>query len=146
MADQNYSVVVTGSAQGVVQDVQLGAHHFRADEPLEAGGTGHGPDPYALLLASLGSCTSMTLGMYARRKGIPLQRVTVYLRHGRVYAGDCDDCETKVGKVDQIERRIVLDGELTDEQRAALLAIADKCPVHRTLTSEIKIRTSTGAP
>lgn len=142
MADQSYSVVVTGSAQGFVQDVQLGAHHLRADEPLEAGGTGHGPDPYALLLASLGSCTSMTLGMYARRKGIPLQRVTVYLRHGHIYADDCNDCETKSGRVSQIERRIVLDGELTDEQRSALLAIADKCPVHRTLTGEIKIRTT----
>jgi putative redox protein len=146
MAEQNYSVVVTGSAQGFVQDVQLGAHHLRADEPLEAGGSGHGPDPYALLLASLGSCTSMTLGIYARRKGIPLQRVTVYLRHGRVYAADCDDCETKAGRVDQIERRIVLDGELTGEQRTALLLIADKCPVHRTLIGEIKIRTSAGAP
>jgi putative redox protein len=146
MADQGYSVVVTGSAQGFVQDVQLGAHHFRVDEPLEAGGTGHGPNPYALLLASLGTCTSMTLGIYARRKGIPLQRVTVYLRHGRVYATDCDDCETKAGKVDQIERRIVLDGELTDDQRSALLSIADKCPLHRTLASEIKIRTSVGEP
>lgn len=142
MAHEGYSVVVTGSAQGFVQDVQLGAHHFRSDEPLEAGGTGHGADPYALLLASLGSCTSMTLGMYARRKNIPLERVTVYLRHSRVYAADCSDCATQAGRVDQIERRIVLDGELTDEQKNALLAIADKCPVHRTLTSEIKIRTS----
>lgn len=138
---EEYQVVVTGAADGFVQDVVSGTHHLKSDEPPELGGTGQGPDPYALLLAALGSCTSMTIGMYARRKKIPLERVTVYLRHRKVHAEDCVDCEQKVGKLDHIERRIELQGALDPEQRAALIKIADKCPVHRTLNAEIVIAT-----
>jgi uncharacterized OsmC-like protein len=142
MSEKDYSVVVTGSADGFVQDVSAGPHRFRADEPVDAGGTDQGPSPYALLLASLGSCTSMTLGLYARRRKIPLERVTVSLRHQRVHAEDCVDCDQTVRMLDQIERHIELTGPINAEQRAALLAIADKCPVHRTLTGQIRIRTT----
>src|SRR6185295_8098266 len=100
-----------------------------------------GPSPYDYLLAALGTCTSMALTLYARRKEWPLETLTVTLRHSRVHATDCAECETKEGHVDRIEREIALGGPLDAEQRARLLAIADRCPVHRTLTSEIDIRT-----
>jgi uncharacterized OsmC-like protein len=140
--DHTFRVTVTGAADGVVQDIRAGAHRLESDEPVAAGGTDQGPDPYALLLAALGSCTSITIGMYARRKNIPLQRVTVRLRQSKVHAEDCADCKTKIGRIDLIERQIELTGELTTEQRASLLDIANRCPVHRTLTSEIKIDTT----
>jgi uncharacterized OsmC-like protein len=143
--DQSFRVIVTGAADGVVQDIQSGVHRLKSDEPVAAGGTDQGPDPYALLLAALGSCTSITIGMYARRKNIPLQRVTVRLRQSKIHAEDCTDCETKLGRIDLIERQIELTGELTTEQRASLLDIANRCPVHRTLTSEIKIDTTLAA-
>jgi len=135
------SVVVRGSAAGFAQEIITGRHRLTADEPLAAGGTDTGPGPYELLLAALGSCTSMTVAMYARRKGWPLDSVTVWLRHSRIYASDCAECETKEGMLDRIERDIQFAGPLTIEQRSKLLEIADKCPVHRTLTSEINIRT-----
>ena len=135
-------VVVRGSAAGFAQEVVAGRHRLTADEPKSAGGTGTGPSPYDLLLAALGVCTSMTIGMYARRKGWPLEDVTVHLRHSRIYATDCAECETKQGMLDRIERDIHFTGTLTAEQRSKLLEIADKCPVHRTLTSEINIQTS----
>lgn len=135
------SVLVTGGAAGLAQQVTLGRHHLVADEPAAAGGTDTGPDPYALLLAALGSCTSMTLALYARNKQWPLESVRVTLRHSKVHAADCDTCETKDGRLDRIEREVELVGDLTDAQRARLLEIANKCPVHRTLTSEIDIRT-----
>jgi putative redox protein len=134
-------VVVRGSAAGFVQDVQVGEHRLVADEPESAGGTDTGPSPYDLLLAALGTCTSMTLGLYARRKGWPLQRVAVRLRHSKIHAADCADCETREGLIDRIERDVELEGALTPEQRARLLDIASKCPVHRTLKSEIDIKT-----
>ena len=134
-------VVVQGRARGFAQEVAVGRHRFAADEPVEAGGTDTGPGPYDLQLAALGSCTSMTLGMYARRKQWPLEAVRVRLRHSRVYAADCEDCETKAGMIDRIERDLELEGPLDDAQRRRLLEIADKRPVHRTLTSEISIRT-----
>ena len=112
-----------------------------ADEPLAAGGTDTGPGPYDYLLTALGSCTSMTVALYARKKQWPLESVRVTLRHSKVYAADCENCETKVGMLDRIERDLELVGPLDAEQRARLLEIADKCPVHRTLTSEIAIRT-----
>jgi uncharacterized OsmC-like protein len=135
----NPSVFVRGNASGFAQNVVAGQHQLKSDEPLAAGGTDTGPSPYDLLLAALGSCTSMTVALYARRKQWPLQDVTVRLKHSRIHATDCADCETGGGMLDRIEREIVLTGPLTDNQRARLLEIANKCPVHRTLTSEIKI-------
>jgi len=135
------SVVVRGSADGFAQEIHAGRHRIRADEPASAGGTDTGLSPYDLLLAALGACTSMTVGMYARRKAWPLEEVTVQLRHSKVHATDCAECETKEGMLDRIERDIHFAGPLTDEQRSKLLEIANKCPVHRTLTSEIDIVT-----
>ena len=135
------TVVVGGSAAGFAQEITAGPHRLKGDEPTAAGGTDTGPTPYDLLLAALGSCTSMTIGLYARRKQWPLEAVTVRLTHSKVHAVDCASCETKEGMLDQIERQVELVGPLSDEQRARLLEIANKCPVHRTLTSEIHIRT-----
>jgi len=134
-------VIVRGDAGGFAQEIITGGHRFRADEPVAVGGTGTGPEPYDLLLAALGACTSMTVAMYARRHGWPLENVTVWLKHSRIYASDCADCETKEGMLDQIDRHIRFTGSLSAEQRQRLLEIADKCPVHRTLTSEIHIAT-----
>jgi uncharacterized OsmC-like protein len=135
------SVLVRGSAAGFAQEIHAGSHRLHADEPASAGGTDTGPSPYDLLLAALGACTSMTVGMYARRKGWPLEEVTVHLRHAKIHAVDCAECETKEGMLDRIERDIHLTGPLTEEQRSRLLEIANKCPVHRTLKSEIDIKT-----
>jgi putative redox protein len=135
------NVIVRGSAAGFAQEIFTGSHRLRADEPTAVGGTDTGPSPYDLLLAALGSCTSMTVAMYARRKGWPLEHVRVWLRHSEIHASDCTDCETKEGLLDRIERDIHLAGPLKTEQRSRLLEIANRCPVHRTLTSEIDIRT-----
>lgn len=134
-------VVVRGSASGFAQEIRAGSHELFADEPLESGGTDTGLSPYDLLLAALGSCTSMTIGLYARRKKWPLQDVVVSLWHWKIHAADCAECETREGRIDRIEREIELVGSLSDEQRSQLMEMADKCPVHRTLTSEINIRT-----
>jgi putative redox protein len=134
-----HDVVVSGNASGFLQEIAVGRHHLRADEPISVGGTDTAPDPYDYLLAGLGACTSMTIGLYARRKKWPLENVTVSLRHSRIHAKDCADCETKVGMLDHIVVEVSMIGPLTEEQRDALLAVAHKCPVHRTLTSEIKI-------
>ena len=134
-------VIVHGTAAGFAQEVEIGSHELYADEPVSYGGTDTGASPYDLLLAALGSCTSMTIGLYARKRGWPLEKITVSLRHSKIHAKDCDDCETKEGKIDRIWRDVHLDGALSDEQRAKLMEIADKCPVHQTLTSEINIKT-----
>jgi putative redox protein len=134
-------VIVRGAASGFAQVVVAGSHRLTADEPLESGGTDTGPTPYDLLLAALGSCTSMTVAMYARRKNWPLKEVTVRLRHSRIYADDCANCETKEGMLDHIELDVQLTGALTEEQRGKLLEISHRCPVHKTLTSEIDIQT-----
>jgi putative redox protein len=134
-------VIVRGDAKGFAQQVELGSHRLAVDEPVSYGGTDSGPSPYDLLLAALGSCTSMTIGLYARKRKWPLEQITVSLHHSKIHAKDCDDCETKEGKVDRIWREIHLAGPLTEEQRAKLLEIADKCPVHQTLASEINIKT-----
>ena len=135
------SVIVSGNAAGFAQEIESGRHRLLADEPAAAGGTDTGPSPYELLLAALGSCTSMTVAMYARRKQWPLERVVVRLEHTRIHAEDCAECETKDGMLDRIDREVGLIGPLSAEQRTRLLEIANRCPVHRTLTSEIDIRT-----
>jgi uncharacterized OsmC-like protein/pimeloyl-ACP methyl ester carboxylesterase len=123
------------------QTVSVGPHRILADEPVAAGGEDSGPGPYDLLLASLGACTSMTMRLYADRKALPLERVTVTLKHNKIHAEDCAECETRVGMLDRIDRVIAIEGTLDTEQRAKLMEIADKCPVHRTLTSEVHIVT-----
>jgi uncharacterized OsmC-like protein len=135
------SVVVRGSAAGFAQEIVAGPHRIVADEPVSVGGSDTGPTPYDFLLAALGACTSITVGMYARRKGWPLEEVTVNLRHAKIHASDCAECESREGMLDRIERDIHFAGSLTNEQRSKLLEIANKCPVHRTLTSEIVIKT-----
>src|SRR5215472_14259885 len=132
--------VVVTSESGLAQEIVSGRHHWRADEP-QGIGSDTGPSPYELLLASLGACTSMTLRLYAQRKGIDLRRITVRLQHYRIHAEDCQDCETKSGFLDHIDREIELTGNLDEAQRRRLLEIAERCPVHRTLKSEINIRT-----
>jgi uncharacterized OsmC-like protein len=134
-------VSVRGGATGFAQAILANSHRLTADEPASAGGSDTGPTPYDLLLAALGACTSMTVAMYARRKFWPLEGVTVRLRHSKIHAEDCKECETRVGMIDRIEREIEFAGGLTVEQKEKLLEIAEKCPVHRTLASEIDIRT-----
>ena len=123
------------------QTISTGPHHLLADEPAAAGGEDTGPGPYDFVLAGLGACTSMTMRIYADRKSLPLERVTVTLRHSKIHAEDCAECETKAGMLDQIDRVITMEGALDAEQHGKLMEIADKCPVHRTLTSEIRIVT-----
>lgn len=136
-------VEVAASGTGkFTQVVRSGRHVLAADEPTDVGGDDTGPGPYDYLLAGLGACTSMTLRLYADRKQIPLQGVSVRLQHARVHATDCDDCETTDGHIDEITRTLELSGELSEAQQADLLRIADRCPVHRTLENEIKVRTS----
>ena len=129
------SVVVRGTAPGFAQEILAGPHRMAADEPLPVGGTDTGPSPYDFLLAALGACTSITVVMYARRKKWPLEEVTVNLRHSKIHASDCAECETEEGMLDRVERDIHFTGKLTMEQRSKLLEIANKCPVHRTLMS-----------
>jgi uncharacterized OsmC-like protein len=133
-------VVVHGNAGGFLQEIVTGRHQLRADEPVSYGGGDAGPGPYDYLLTALGACTSMTVGLYARKKQIPLENITVALRHSRIHARDCEACETKQGMLDRIDLSIELAGPLSAEQHASLMAIAAKCPVHRTLKSEIDIK------
>jgi len=136
------TVLVRETRQGKFQqEIVSGPHRFLADEPVKMGGLDSGPGPYDLLLAGLGACTSMTIRLYAELKKLPLARVAVRLTHNKIYAKDCENCETVEGMVDRIDRTITLEGELDAAQRARLMEIADKCPVHRTLKSEIDIRT-----
>ena len=135
------TVTVHGRAAGTAQEIAAGPHRLTGDEPASAGGTDTGPNPYEFLLAALGSCVSMTVAIYARRKQWRLDDVTVRLRHSRIHAADCEQCETTSGLLDHIDCEVELTGMLSEEQRRRLLEIADKCPVHRTLTSEIHIQT-----
>ena len=140
-------VVVAETREGkFTQTIAAGPHRMRADEPVASGGDDTGPSPYDLLLAALGACTAMTVRLYADLKQLPLERVRVRLRHAKIHAQDCADCETKEGKIDRIEREISLQGALDETQRAKLMEIADKCPLHRTLNSELSIVSRLVAP
>ena len=127
-----------------MQTARAGRHAFTADEPVNMGGNDAGPSPYEYLLMGLGSCTSMTLRMYAKLKQIPLERVRVRVTHRQIHAKDCADCASREGRIDEIEREIFLEGNLSEAQRQKLLEIATKCPVNRTLTSEVKVRSRLG--
>jgi len=139
-APRNVSVRETRSSK-FQQAISIGPHRLLADEPVAAGGEDTGPGPYDFVLAGLGACTAMTMRLYADRKSLPLERVSVTLKHSKIYAQDCADCETTAGMLDQIDRVIAMEGALDAGQRNKLMEIADKCPVHRTLTSEIHIVT-----
>ena len=138
------SDVVVRSIPGerYTQEVDAGKHALLGDEPEAFGGSDRGPGPYDYLLAALGTCTSITLRMYAERKGWPLESVEVRLSHTRIHARDCEDCETEDGMLHEIQSKVRLEGDLEESQRKRLLEIATRCPVHRTLSSEIKIRTA----
>ena len=137
------TVVVSSTGSGAFEQMLLnGRHTLLADEPKAVGGNDVGPGPYEFLLMSLGSCTSMTLQMYASRKKWPLAQVVVRLRHSKVYAEDCENCEQPTAKIDRIDREIEVIGALDAEQRSRLLEIANQCPVHRTLSSRIDIKTT----
>jgi uncharacterized OsmC-like protein len=139
-------VVVRSAGGPFRQEVTVGPHRMVVDEPASVGGSDAGPSPYGMLLAALGSCTAMTLQMYARTKGWPLESVEVRLSHDKIHAKDCASCETKEGKLDRIEREVIVGGPLTDDQRKRLAEIADRCPVHRTLASEIHVHTRMTTP
>jgi putative redox protein len=133
------TVIVTETGSGTfTQQITAGRHEFIADEPRPIGDD-EGPTPYDLLLAALGACTSMTVRMYADRKGWPLEQIRVTLQHKRIHAEDCAECETTKGWIHHIDRGIELTGDLDDTQRERLLQIAERCPVHQTLTSEVRI-------
>jgi uncharacterized OsmC-like protein len=134
-------VIVRGNADGFLQKLTSGKHHLQADEPADYGGEDTAPSPYEYLLAALGACTSMTIGWYARKKEIPVEDIKVSLWHSRIHAKDCEDCITKEGMIHRINMEIELTGQVTPEQRRLLMEAAAKCPVHRTLTSEINIKT-----
>jgi putative redox protein len=133
-------VVVCGSARNFLQEISTGNHQFQADEPLTAGGDDAAPDPYDYLMASLGACTSMMVGLQARKRKWPLEKIVVSLRHSRIHARDCNECLTEDGMVDRIDVGIELTGPLTSEQHAELMKTAASCPIHRALTREINVR------
>lgn len=137
------TVVVNSTGNGKLQQkISVGRHTLVADEPISDGGDDTGPTPYDFLKMALGACKSMTISMYAERKNLPLEGVEVYIKHDKIDAVDCTDCETKEGKLDQFSCEIVIKGDaLTDDNRKRLIEIADKCPVHKTLSSEIIIKT-----
>ena len=134
--------VVEAGEGRFAQDIYAGRHRLRADEPVAVGGADSGPSPYDLLLAALGACTAMTLRLYAAHKNLPLEHVSVSLRHEKIHAADCAECETREGRIDRIERVVSVAGPLDESQRQKLLEIADKCPVHRTLHGEVSIPTT----
>ena len=135
-------VTVTSEGPEVLRtDIDIRAHHVVADETKDANGESLGPEPHELLLAGLGACTAMTVRLYAARKGFPLERITVRLSRRKIKASECADCRTAEGEVEEMSREIELVGPLDETTRTRLLEIAEKCPVHRTLSGEIKIRT-----
>jgi putative redox protein len=140
MTDSGETRVVVRTGEGLCTEMKAGGHELVADEPTSLDGTDTGPTPYDYLLAALGSCTTMTLRMYADRKGWPLESVTVRLPQDRIHAADCEECETEEGRIDRIEREIELEGPLDEKQRRRLLEIADMCPVHRTMQTEALVK------
>ena len=134
-------VLITEQDKKFLRSVYTEKHRLLADEPVASGGSDRGPNPYEYLLAALGTCTSMTIRMYANRKQIKLENISVLLQHSRVHAEDCMECHSKEGYVDRIDKTITFEGDLSDEQKMRLLEIADKCPVHKTLLNEILIKT-----
>lgn len=138
------SVVVSGPTTGFRTEVEVGGHRLVVDEPIAVGGADDGPTPYELLLAGLGACTAMTLRLYADRRKWPLERARISLRHRKVHAQDCVDCVTKPARMDVVDRVITLEGGLTEEQRAKLLEIAERCPVHQTLQGKMQVNTQLG--
>jgi len=133
-------VLVRGSGRNFLQEISAGTHRFHADEPASVGGTDAAPDPYDYLMASLGACTSMMVGLQARKQRWPLDKINVLLTHSRIHAHDCEECLTKDGMIDRIEVTVELTGPLTSEQRAELMKTAASCPIHRSLTHEINVR------
>ena len=146
MTSSPREVTVTETEVRLRQRIEVGRHVLVSDEPREAGGTDAGPDPYGLLLAALGSCTSMTLRLYADRKKWPLEGIVVRLSHERTYARDCENCETGDGRIDRILRSISLSGPLSEEQRQRLIEIAERCPVHRSMLGPKEIVTRLAEP
>ena len=138
------SVVVSGPAAGFRTDVEVAGHHLVVDEPIAVGGADAGPTPYEMLLAGLGACTVMTLRIYADRRKWPLERARVTLQHRKVHAQDCVDCDKRDAKMDVIDRIVFLEGQLDEEQRAKLIEIAERCPVHQTLKGKIQVNTRFG--
>ncbi len=133
-------VVVRGSGQTFLQEISAGTHRFQADEPASVGGRDAAPDPYDYLMASLGACTSMMVGLQARKRRWPLEKINVSLTHSRIHAQDCEGCLTKDGMIDRIDVTVELMGPLTIEQRRELMKTAENCPIHRALTREINVR------
>ena len=141
-AGPDSGVTATTGTEGYRTEMQARHHALVGDEPASLGGDDTGPTPYEYLSAGLAACTTMTLQMYARRKGWPLEKAHVDVQHNKIHAKDCDNCETESGKIDRFTRTVSVEGDLSDEQRARLLEIANKCPVHRTLHSEIDVLTT----
>jgi uncharacterized OsmC-like protein len=136
---QKYEVTVRVGARGYRAEVSAGGHSLVADEPVALGGTNEGPTPYDYLAAALGTCTAMTIRLYADRRGWPLDEVTVRLRHSRIHQKDCTECDARPVGIDQFARSIELSGDMTEEQRAGLLRVADRCPVGQTLERGVRI-------
>ncbi|MDQ3910431.1 MAG: OsmC family protein [Actinomycetota bacterium] len=143
--NQDNGGMVVCTERALCTEMEVNGYALVADEPATLGGTGAGPTPYDYLLAGLGSCTAITVRMYADRKGWPLESVTVRLEHGRIHAKDCEECETNSGRIDRVELELELQGPLVAEQRERLREIAAKCPVKRTLDSEVLIETRVAA-